>query len=634
MKHRFSFIQQQSLLRHFFLINYLLALAITMPTVDFSEASSAGPQLFLLLAALCYGVIYLLPPALLTGLAAKLGHWGKNAQVPTLWWPVYSMAVLSSSTTQLFLYANAKIHALYGMYFNGFILNLLVTPGGIESLGGSSASSAGFVVVACGFVAIEAILLAAMLALHKRTTWVRLPNRFYRWSLATWALLALGLHAYYAFDAYTSARLSALAESIPFFQPVTAKTLLARLGIEGNPHRNLAIQGKLNYPMHPLAFRPPTHPYNIVWLVSESWRADTLNREIMPNTWRFAQGARRYTHNYSGGNGTRMGVFSMFMGMPGNYWFPFLRERRGAAIIDVLQQQGYQMGLYTSAHFSYPEFDKTIFSGMPASVLHEQAHGQGWERDRDNVSDMLRFIDRREKTRPFFSFMFFESPHARYYFPPESVIRSPYRDDINYATLNKETLAKDITGIRNRYLNSVHHLDREFGRVFDYLRENRLLDSTVVVLVGDHGEEFMEHGFWGHNSTFVDEQIRTPLVLHVPGAKPLVSNQMTSHMDIVPTLMPLLGVSNPAGDFALGYNLLGDTQRDHAYVSDWNRLVYIDNEVKITQSVNIKSYTGIQTSSAHDLPLVSTLSQQLIQRKQPALMQLMHDMGRFLQHGH
>ena len=71
-------------------------------------------------------------------------------------------------------------------------------------------------------------------------------------------------------------------------------------------------------------------PLNIVWLVSESWRWDMLNPEIMPNTWAVTQNAHRFTRHYSGGNGTRMGMFAMFYGLYGTYWFPFLHSEAHA----------------------------------------------------------------------------------------------------------------------------------------------------------------------------------------------------------------------------------------------------------------------------------------------------------------
>ena len=55
--------------------------------------------------------------------------------------------------------------------------------------------------------------------------------------------------------------------------------------------------------------------------------------------------------------------------MPASYWFQFLQEQRGAAIIDVMQKKNYQMRFYTSDSFSYPEFDKTIFAQLPEAKM-------------------------------------------------------------------------------------------------------------------------------------------------------------------------------------------------------------------------------------------------------------------------
>ncbi len=225
--------------------------------------------------------------------------------------------------------------------------------------------------------------------------------------------------------------------------------------------------------------------------------------------------------------------------------------------------------------------------------------------------------------------MFFESPHARYYFPPESVIAKPYRNDINYATISKKKFNEDIGPIKNRYVNSVHHLDMQYGRIFDYLKTHQLLDNTIVVLIGDHGEEFMEHGFWGHNSTFVDQQIRTPLVIYVPGMKPFVSDQMTSHMDVVPTIMPKLGVTNPSDDYAIGYNLLAGEKRSYTYSSDWDKVTYIDDEVKITQPINGKSLSLSKVSRGNDEAVDNIQKKALLEKKQPAMVQLVQDLGKF-----
>ncbi|MBK8401530.1 MAG: sulfatase-like hydrolase/transferase [Propionivibrio sp.] len=384
-------------------------------------------------------------------------------------------------------------------------------------------------------------------------------------------------------------------------------------------------------PCTPLEVTTPAAPLNIVWLVSESWRADTLDAEIMPHTWAFAQNAQRFTHNYSGGNGTRVGMFTMFTGIPGSYWFPVLAERKGAPLIDVLKSQNYQMSFYTSAKFSYPEFDATIFSQVPTEQLHEIAGGApGWEKDQQNVAHLLKFIDTRDKHRPFFTFMFFESPHARYYFPPESVIRTPYLDDINYFTLSKSELASQIHLIKNRYLNSVHHLDSQFGRVFDYLKQHDLLKNTVVLMLGDHGEEFLENGRWGHNSAFTDQQTRTPLVLWVPGMKPSVYEGMSNHMDVIPMLMPMLGVKNPQQDYTTGFNLLAGETRDHAVIAEWSSTGYIDRDAKITLPLSVVAAQHPLVTGPHDEVLSPQEQDALFARKAKNLAAMLEELGRYL----
>ena len=169
------------------------------------------------------------------------------------------------------------------------------------------------------------------------------------------------------------------------------------------------------------------------------------------------------------------------------------------------------------------------------------------------------------------AFMFFESPHAPYEFPPEAELHSDYQRSINYATAS----AKNGPGIKKRYINSCHHLDMRLKEVFDTLKDNDLYKNTIIVLVGDHGEEFFEKGRLGHNSAFHKEQIHTPLVIYIPGNTPGVYSKMSSHMDIVPMLAPHFGVTNLPEDYSNGFNLLdGKSERKYSISSGWSELFY------------------------------------------------------------
>jgi membrane-anchored protein YejM (alkaline phosphatase superfamily) len=77
---------------------------------------------------------------------------------------------------------------------------------------------------------------------------------------------------------------------------------------------------------------------------------------------------------------------------------------------------------------------------------------------------MLGFIDKRDPARPFMTYMFFESTHANYDFPPESAIAKPYLEDLNYLTAD---FKGQTALIKNRYINAAHHVDQQIGRIID-----------------------------------------------------------------------------------------------------------------------------------------------------------------------
>jgi len=176
------------------------------------------------------------------------------------------------------------------------------------------------------------------------------------------------------------------------------------------------------------------------------------------------------------------------------------------------------------------------------------------------------------------AFMFFESPHARYYFPKDSIIRENYLEDFNYATMSLE---KDIGLVFNRYANACHHLDSQYDRILDLLEKQKLLKNTVVIITGDHGEEFMEKGRWGHNSEFHEEQVKVPLVIYIPDSGNGVVDHMVSHLDISPTIMPLLGVKNDSGDYSLGHDLFGPHKREYTVLGDWDSIGLVTNSYKV-----------------------------------------------------
>jgi membrane-anchored protein YejM (alkaline phosphatase superfamily) len=626
-----TFQNQKLLLSHYFFFSYILVLVLCEKYLSLIPFSDFRTSLFALMVWLTYGFIYLLPSLFIT----KLTHWvfnlvsGKQMRSGRMSYMVYAVALVTTAATAILIYSDRSLYDLYGFHLNGFVWNLLTTRGGIESLGGSDATMVTYLAIFASFgVAQLALFWGAgkLVAPRKQTRSFRL-RKVYRYALALLLVMTLSERVVYGIShlqAYRSVLVA--SEVFPFYQPLTFRSLANRFGYQVPRDAGIEFNtdySTLAYPLSPLEIEKPHTPLNIVWMVAESWRSDMLDPEIMPATWAFAQGGVRFAQHYSGGIGTRMGLFTMFYGLYGPYWFPFLKERKGPVIMDVLQDQDYQLGLYTSAKFSYPEFNKTIFSHVPNRFLHEFSSDAGWKSDRKNVTDMLSFIKNRDQSRPFMSFMFFESPHARYYFPENSVIRNDYLKEFNYASMSLE---RDIRKIKNRYINSCHHLDSQFQRVFTFLKKEHLLENTIVIITGDHGEEFMEKGRWGHNSEFTEEQMRVPLVLRIPNIKPARVNRMTSHLDIAPTLLPILGVKNRSDEVSLGINLFGKEPPPYIIATDWDRLCYISENYKEIFPFRASHFQN-RITTRKDVPVDDP--ENVIVKTQDDLKQIMQNLGRF-----
>jgi uncharacterized protein len=630
-----NFSQRNAFLNHFFFLAYLIILLVTAPYLKRTGLFDAAPAaLFVLTVYLSYGFIYLLPALVITKFVHHILAWRKKNRdlSPAAARIVYTLAVALTAVTIILLFVDTRIFEIFGFHINGFVLNLVTTPGGIESMGGDNATTIYFTLAILGFIILQIFLCRGLFLISARKpfTWIRRPRKLYRYLLLIFLLCTAGERVAYGLSSikgYSPVLIS--SQAFPGYLPCTFRSLAKKLGVKDNSRNNLKVKlsdTALNYPLEKLRIETPARPLNVVWLVAESWRWDMLDPEITPAAWEFSQRSHHFLNHYSGGNGTRMGLFSMFYGLYGPYWFDFLNTRRSPVIMDVLQQQKYQMSMYTSARFSYPEFDKTLFVSIPRDSLHDHNTGQGWQRDRENVTDLIQYIKKRDQKRPFMTFMFFESPHARYYFPEESILRKEYLQDFNYATMNLE---KDIELIKNRYINSCHHLDSQFARIIEFLEREDLLNNTIVILTGDHGEEFMEKGRWGHGSTFVEEQIKTPFVLWIPNTGNGSVEKLTSHLDIASTLLPFLGVTNPPEDYSLGFNLLGDQQRPYNIISDWSRICYADPHYKMSIPLKAAGAFKNDLNTKDDVPVRD--NEEFMKKHQKTLVKVMRELNRFKQ---
>ena len=101
---------------------------------------------------------------------------------------------------------------------------------------------------------------------------------------------------------------------------------------------------------------------------------------------------------------------------------------------------------------------------------------------------------------------------------------------------------------RQRYQEAVGRMDIDLRRVLDALEAAGRADRTIVVLVGDHGESLNDHGEMLHGDAYYTSVSNVPLLMKVPGLSggPAVQGALVSHVDILPTLLELIGATAPA----------------------------------------------------------------------------------------
>ncbi len=311
--------------------------------------------------------------------------------------------------------------------------------------------------------------------------------------------------------------------------------------------------GSVQYPLKPLVCVSQKSPPSILVLVLESWQADSLRPEIMPNLCQLASTATRFDQHLSGGSTTVPGLFSLLFGLHSSYYdrFKGTPKSNPSLFTETLHDQGYRSRVFTSSYLERFSLRSLFFSRVaPVDYFYSKD-------DRVVVDKYIASLSSTDSSHsPRFDFMFLTSSHSPYLYPPEYSRFAPLPLVEGGYALNKSA---DSTPYKNDYHNSLYYSDALLKLVFDTLKSQGRFEDTWIIVTGDHAEEFNENGlgYWGHGSNFTRWQTQTPLVVKSPGQiVGAVESRLSLHQDVVPTLMAdALGCSSPTEHYANGSNL-------------------------------------------------------------------------------
>lgn len=343
---------------------------------------------------------------------------------------------------------------------------------------------------------------------------------------------------------------------------------------------------------------------NVFVISLDQVRADSLpcfgyTKETMPNLCRFAARSQVFSKAYATASRTLDAHFSMITGLyPSHHGMniPYASQlsRSIPTLAERMKQSGYRtyfMGPKGDPHLPLERglgrgFDKTFEADEPAL----------WIKAMDTIAT-------GSGTRTGKTFYFFHTYHAhepfipstddlkRFYSGPISVpisydglcqytadrLMALHPDPLftdpklnacekigKYSDTYTKTLAEfdDTYTIFNSrywrlfdglqfsdkqqyvhalYSGQLYSLDRELGKFFVYLQSKGLLENSMVVIVGDQGDEFGEHGDWSHGWSLYTEVIHIPFIVYIPNQQPKRYEKLASEVDIFPTVLRAIG---------------------------------------------------------------------------------------------
>ncbi|MCP4601458.1 MAG: sulfatase-like hydrolase/transferase [Proteobacteria bacterium] len=276
---------------------------------------------------------------------------------------------------------------------------------------------------------------------------------------------------------------------------------------------------------------------NILLVTVDALRADAtgIGGSTLPTTPRLDKLAGRsavFTKAYAQGANTRRSVPSMLTGLyPSNVHWQGAKSRKknlqvhdsNRFLAEVLGKVGIQTGM--AAGFIYPKASRSN-QGFKQQKIHHvnpRKETSGDLAARDAIAMMEAWSKtgaNSNKAAPFFLWVHFYEPHL------------PYLVHKGAANFGKSRYQK--------YSSEVRFVDEQFGRILDALDSLGLTGDTAILFSADHGEEFKEHGGTGHGDLYL-ENLHVPLVVAVPGAAPQVVSASVELVDIMPTILELLG---------------------------------------------------------------------------------------------
>lgn len=322
-------------------------------------------------------------------------------------------------------------------------------------------------------------------------------------------------------------------------------------------------------------------PPNVLLVVLDTTRADAVlpatDPAATPRLDRLAADGVVYTHARSTSAWTVPAHGSLFTGLypsrHGAHHESHLLREEAVTLAELLATSHTRAGFSENPHIGLKKGFAQGFEVFEETWRLERRGGGG--APAPTVQRAVDWLGTRDSTRPFLLFVNLMDPHLPYN-PPDRLIRPRLpagvdperveqlrnfgeRDARRFVTGRGPISAEDLAVLRGLYHAEVAHVDERVGQLIDVLVRQGELDRTLVVVVGDHGENLGEHGLMEHQLCLYETLLRVPFVLALPGVFDGGERRddAVQLVDLLPTVLEVVGLDRAQWPAVEGASLLG-----------------------------------------------------------------------------
>lgn len=396
--------------------------------------------------------------------------------------------------------------------------------------------------------------------------WYRRPDRRLAGSLTGGLAVLAGLLAW-QFHTRPSEALTVVCRAAPPLRALNLTRALIGVDLGGSGATFAPGAPLISEPEYAATLGGPRQPApNVIMIVLESVPARALHcyghprADVSPNMDALAAGGVVFEHCEAAAPFSSYGLVSLMTSLYmlraeandhfADTSFPHLGLPR------ALKVAGYQLALFSSGNESfdninrfYPPSDfEAYFSLDVADVPKPDCMRLD---DHWAVEAFEGWIGSRRDARPFYCGFYLQSTHFNYEVPEPwhshyQPVPPLYSNGSGIIHIPPDVLPL----LKNQYDNALRYSDHWVGRIRAALEKAGAFDNSIVIIVGDHGEAFMEHGLARHGVHSWEEMIHIPLIVHVgPAARARLDRPLPSRVagtvsavDVAPTVAGLVGI--------------------------------------------------------------------------------------------